>query len=272
MQAQTVEIQRQTVELQARSAEDNAWREALKTLTQSPNVMSGRTGTTLLSAYLTSGSHIEEARALSLSLLGDLQFVGIFKPLFETTIKATPPEKQLSAIADLSFQLRQMYFRLSNAANDMRPKPNPELPVLIDQRGKEFSNPLFARDQVGEQLTAVCDSVASILRTTHQKPAPSATLGFTIWNCDMSGVNFEKLGLIGSNIQSVSLTGADLSSLTDYSKSNWSNTAWWRAKKIEKGLLKYLIDSFPFSEKGAYYEVETRNGYKAEIARLQTEK
>ncbi len=268
LQADTVKIQRQTVELQAKSAEDTAWREALKTLTQSPTVMSGVTGTTLLSAYLSSGSHVEEARSISLSLLGDLQFFNIFSPLFAAVMKATPENKALEVLADLSFRLREIYLRLDTAANDMRPRPNPALPTLIDQNGKDFPNPLFARDQVGRQLTLVCDTVVRTLKEVKQIPQSSQTLGLTLWDCDMSGVDFATLGLIGANIQGTSLVGADLGRVTEYQNSNWSNTAWWRAKRIEKELLRYLTRTYPFSTKGQYSGQETKTEYDLNLERL----
>jgi len=144
LQARTVELQDQTVKLQAKSAEDAAWRETIRTLTGSPTVINGIAGGTLLGAFLTSGQHVEEARSFALSVLGEVQFSTLFKSLFLKALEATPQDEKLVVMADLSVRLRRTYNRLDLAANDLRPKPNPDLPTLFGPGGKEFPNPLFA--------------------------------------------------------------------------------------------------------------------------------
>ena len=268
LQERTVEIQQKTAEFQAKSAEDSSWREDLRTLTQSPNVMSGVTGTTLLSAYLSSGSHVEEARSIAFTLLGGLNSFNVFSPLFANAMKATPSEKHLEVLANLGSTLRETFYIFVSESQQLDPPPTADLPNYTDQHGKVNLNPVFAQDQVSRQLQLVCETVASTLRASNKPPPSSQTRDLTLWDCDMSDVNFSTLGLIKANIQGVSVAGADLGKITEYENSVWTNTAWWRAKRIEKGLLKYLKENYPFSTKGVYYTAETKRDYDVSLSRL----
>ena len=272
LQRQTVEIQKQTVDVQSKSAEDAAWRDAIKTFSLSPSVMSGVTGSTLLTAYLSSGSHVEEARGLALSLLGDMQFFNIFNPQFKSAIKATPVDSTFEVLADLSFRQRETWSRWNAAANDIRGKPDPGLPTLVDPKGREFPNPLFAREQVGRQLKLICETAKAALDLNTKIPPATQTLGWTLWDCDLSHTNFSTIGLIGANVQGVNIEDADLSNIAEYSKSSWSNTAWWHAKGINKNLLKYLVENFPYSTKASYPDRETTESYASNVSRLNAAK
>lgn len=272
LQAQAVEIQKQTVQLQANAGEDTAWREALKALTQSPTVMSGVTGTTLLTTYMSSGTHVEEARSIALSLLGGLQFVDIFKPLFAKAMQVTPADKRLTVLADVSFRLRESYQTLSAVAREMHPTPPIDLPSLTDAKGMGFPNPLFARNQVNRQLTLVCETLGNTLKTVNVMPLPSETLGITLWDCDMASIDFKTLALVGADIQNVALNDADLGKISTYDRSSWSNTAWWHARRIEASLLQYLAGNYPFSKKTTYTTSETQQDYDANLIRLRAAK
>jgi hypothetical protein len=84
----------------------------------------------------------------------------------------------------------------------------------------------------------------------------------------MAGVDLSTLGLTGASIILVSLVGGDLGKVTEYSNSIWSSTAWWHAKRINKGLLKYLTENYPFSPKDSYPQEESTADYETNLSRL----
>lgn len=268
LQRQTMEIQRQTVDVQSRSAEDTQWREAIKTFTQAPSAINGIAGTSMLLAFLKQGNHKDEARTMATGLLGDMQHSFLFSTLFAATMEAAPNADRFDGAIAISTRLQKAWKVMYTLASEIRPIPDSEMPIL-KVNGKDSPNPSFARAQVEEELALVCKFIAQLIKGDRPEKLTYSLANATLWSCDLSASKLRGANLVNLNIQTASLTNADLSEVTEFSGSNWSNTAWWHAKSISKSLIEYLLKYYPFNEKASYYQVESREVYDKEVNRLR---
>jgi len=105
-----------------------------------------------------------------------------------------------------------------------------------------------ARDGILLELTFLSSRMGAYLRAAHRTEPLNADMRRVYFkSIDLSGVLFGKSNLEGCQWEGVSLTGADLSSVTEFDNSQWIDASWWDAKSVSKPLLSYLIaNQYPY--------------------------
>ena len=122
------------------------------------------------------------------------------------------------------------------------------------------------------EAARVSDYMARCLRL----PGRSATIDLSsteLINADFSNVDLERAELSGTDMISLDVKGAILTDISEFDGSDWSQTAWWRAKRISATLLHDLENRFPYQKQNrdSYFHDQTRNTdeYRTEIKRLE---
>jgi hypothetical protein len=283
VQRKTVELQLQTVQLQARQAEDTQWREVTKAIAQGPTVVNGITAIALLKPFLAGGSHINEARALALLLLGGISQRDVFEDLFDAVnlrpgAGALLASERASSIRDavkISRLLRKNYEQANRDTRNVNVRgggqPDTESPTLPNEKGEEVSNPYYVREQLDEEIGVVSNFVASQLREFGSNVPEMDFSGAALWDCDLHDTHLGKASLNNARIINVGVEGADLSLISEANGSDWSSTPWWRAKRISENLLDLLTKSFPFkSTADCPGNKPTMAEYAADVKRLRS--
>jgi len=104
-----------------------------------------------------------------------------------------------------------------------------------------------ARDGILLELTFLSSRMGAYLRAHRAEPLNADMRRVYLKSIDLSGVQFGKSNLEGCQWEGVSLTGADLSGVTEFDNSQWIDASWWDAKSISRPLLSYLIaNQYPY--------------------------
>jgi hypothetical protein len=104
-----------------------------------------------------------------------------------------------------------------------------------------------ARDGILMELTFVSARMAAYMRAHRSDPLNADMRRVYLKSVDLSGVAFGKSNLEGCQWEGVSLTGADLSAVTEFDNSQWIDASWWDAKEVSKPLLSYLMaNQYPY--------------------------
>jgi hypothetical protein len=104
-----------------------------------------------------------------------------------------------------------------------------------------------ARDGILLELTFLSGRMAAYLRAHRADPLNADMRRVYFKSIDLSGVMFGKSNLEGCQWEGVSLTGADLSGVTEFDNSQWIDASWWDAKNVSRPLLSYLIaNQYPY--------------------------
>jgi hypothetical protein len=104
-----------------------------------------------------------------------------------------------------------------------------------------------ARDGILLELTFLSGKMGAYLRTHRADPLNADMRRVYFKGIDLSGVMFGKSNLEGCQWEGVSLTGADLSGVTEFDNSQWIDASWWDAKSVSRPLLSYLTaNQYPY--------------------------
>jgi hypothetical protein len=270
LQETTVEIQRDTARIQARAAEDAEWRQVATTISTGASTLTGMTGTAMLLPFIKQGSHTEEARTLATYLLSNTIDYDGFSSLFKTLLDATPTSQRLGLSIHLAQMLNGAWSQAEEHKKSVVGPVNEVLYTLPDEKGQQVPNPYWISAQVNRQVTLVATAIADSLRSGMVTSDQQIDLSkCALWDTNWSGVKFPRSDISFSSFANTDLTDADLSRVFAFDRSYWPNTAWWRAKRIQPALLKYLRESFPFKAQNAYAgSPPTKDEYESQLARL----
>jgi len=101
-----------------------------------------------------------------------------------------------------------------------------------------------------------------------------ASMRIWIANCNLEGANLQGANLgnwwiYNSNVKDADFSGVVFDSNSE-TKPNWESTAWWRAKKMNPDLVRYLHSNFPYSDRTKYRDDNTTAyaQYLQEVERL----
>jgi hypothetical protein len=121
------------------------------------------------------------------------------------------------------------------------------------------------------ERTFLSVSVAAVLRQARDPATPLdlSDLGFDI--CDLTGADLRNATIANASWNRVNLDGADLRGIADFQNCWFYNTAWWHASHIDKPLLRFLAEKFPFAEDQFPSSPQpiSQKDYDENLARLQ---
>jgi hypothetical protein len=269
--------------------EEKQWRETLKTLAD-PQILSSIGGFVQLKSFFASPRYRLAAREYSLRLIsarGGVIMLDVFEMIFPSAMEATNAENYQD-IVEMLERMSEMYNFLydkiqdskSESGNSVEPGNNPPgpppppdanaAPPLSVQRDPEQMQRDL--DTLDTEIQLTGDALAKFLRN-HRRDINTLVLSkAALWQVDLSNLDFGSVQCAQTWFWRANLAGADLSGVTASQDSFWIDTAWWRAAKINKPLLEYLKEKYPFKDDPDFAypggAKATQQEYDAEVARL----
>ena len=218
------------------------------------------TAETRLVSFLDSSEFGPEARQGLLTVLPEVASVAEFKRLYRRLFSSIKYSDlpDLIVVADTQLEiLKVMLSRLHVAETNLdiakqaqaHNTTNAAAQVRAAQNVVDTQNGDIKR--LNDALRMISGSIAEALR--QRPPSANADLSFAeLYDAHFSGLDFGAADLTGTWVNNCDLSGADLSRVQSYDRSEWGGTQWWLAKAIHPKLLQYLSDNDPFDPKGTY--------------------
>jgi len=252
----------ENIKLAAQTAEDNAWREVIKGA--QANGREGLFSLSLMKPFLDSPRYQKPAREISISLLGRMADPDAFNILFPEILRRTSWENFNDITKLNSYLFRQS----SEAFNEAKKQTAPG--VLGSQR-----DPQDVRNDFNEELGTTQDATIAFMKSHGAEPArANSKLSFNynvFGSVDLSNLDFSGSTLRGTRFYRCVVKGVNFSGIADYNETDWPETAWWRAGKMDVGLLDYLEKFWAFKPSNKYPGDQTEDTatYQSEVARLR---
>jgi hypothetical protein len=210
----------QQAKMTAQTAEDAGWRDVIN---RAKNVRNpeGAFALSLIKPFLDSPRYAKSAREISVGILGHMADSDSFSVLFPEILNRADPANT-NDIIRIAANLNRLYHNI----------PTKE----------EFAH---QRSAVERNITTVGRALGELLK----RRTDSGRI-------DLAQVQFGTIDLVNANMANASLreailfncdvTNATFSGIEGHDGSDWQQTAWWRARVIDPGLLEYLQSDFPF--------------------------
>jgi len=198
--------------------------------------------TTPLQPYLTDPRYAKEAGDIAILALSHAASPDGFQDYFVSR-NIRIDARNLPTIFTLDRALYTNFNELDDALNS----DATSYASLIVGRPLSREQGQRARDGILLELTFLSSRMAAYLRAHRSEPLNADMRRVYFKSIDLSGVTFGKSNLEGCQWEGVSLTGADLSGVTEFDNSQWIDASWWDAKSVSKPLLSYLIaNQYPY--------------------------
>src|ERR1035438_4222722 len=141
-------------------------------------------------------------------------------------------------------------------------------------RNNNYSKLNKAEQQKREFLQNELEFISNKLAPVLKGPRPAGAkvdLRSVNLEGDFDGADFSGAELRGSSLSDSSVKGANFSGVTGYEGVPFASTAWWRAGKVDRPLLEYLIRNFPYEERLrlGYAPASSQADYEDGVARLK---
>jgi uncharacterized protein YjbI with pentapeptide repeats len=122
-------------------------------------------------------------------------------------------------------------------------------------KSSECDETILARDEfdrcnnLNTDLAFITRQAANVLIGL-RGPRPA---GFTLdlshtdlLSCDLKGADLRGANLTGTVLKGVNLEASDLSGITQFEGSGFYSTTWWRASRMDTGLIEHLRHNYPW--------------------------
>jgi uncharacterized protein YjbI with pentapeptide repeats/S1-C subfamily serine protease len=110
-----------------------------------------------------------------------------------------------------------------------------------------------ATDDYVSQTTSLITSQIGILLRTQRPPGAQIDLSNALFhNGNWKGVNFDGANINYAWLNWMDLQNAELKGVEQFVGADFSGTAWWEVKSINKELFDYLREKFPFDPNAKY--------------------
>lgn len=250
-------------ELQRQANDARQFSEAAKMAT-SDNALESIAGATLVSRFLRSPDYEHEARGIAIGVLTQSARLDSFK-LFFPIVRDTTTRENYHDVVQLSQSLSERVSQETENRDKLKSASDSDKPSA------EYLRAQMTFDQVDKERDVVGDFIAHLVRKLDPPDHKFDLTRAYVWGADLSGFDFGESVLTGAQILSSELKDSDLSRVSQFKDSRWSYTAWWRARKLNPLLLKYLETEYQFEDKDAKYFVgASRQEYLNETARLES--
>lgn len=264
------------------AAEDLAWREAIK------NLSDKRDPVTLyhLRTFLTSKKYGPNAKELGIVVLTNLP-----PQAFDIFLQDIVPESdwgEFGAVIRLQRGLNRQWSQIDDDIDAAEatvadltrkmvqvPVFGSRLPAAEEKRNEAYAG-LY---DVMENVRMTSRSMADFMRRNASTWPNRLDLSYTNFlEADLSNLPLTNAVLSNGMIRRGDISGSclcrmvvDRAELTpaSFANSKWANTAWWRAHSISPMLLTYLEQNYPFDSKSSYVGSRpTLEEYRDSIDRL----
>jgi hypothetical protein len=248
--------------------EDSQFREVIKTVAQAHNTESEFPAFLLFKPFLTSKRYRDTTRQLIITILPRVELYDTFEDLLRSLFP-NPTLAEADSLARIArTQTRRLHFldhRLEHLKHD------PPIDGALKAHMEE--------DAVGHQREALLEEISLVNNYLGKAmSSPSAGAGsvdlsrLLFYRCDWSNREFHGVNIEGANFDGVDLKGAELRGITGFESSDWTGTAWWRAKSVDGNLLRYLAQKFPY-RRSDHYPWDSQiapTDYDQNVQRLET--
>jgi hypothetical protein len=202
-----------------------------------------------------------EARQLGRSILLKTKSYDRFQDLFSAVVEPVTQDNLIQVIGllrkvheDVGPLLTKSWVNGTNDLTLLTPDEVAAYSLLTDER------------------TYLSVRVASALHQPRDPATPLdlSRLGFD--TCSLAGADLRNATISPGAWNQVDLDGTDLRGITQFQNCWFYNTDWWHASHIDKPLLHYLAEKFPFT-KGQFPSSPqpiSQKDYDENLARLQT--
>jgi hypothetical protein len=287
-------------ELQRAAEQGTELRDVIKAASLPKEMTPLATNTRLRSFLSASSPHQQEARDLAVVLLATSPDPAAFDFLLDGLVETTDHLKltNLRDLIRLSGVLREQWENLNDYLADLKAQAPPESlaggPPMSPGPATMFRgpqgpfpptrpfpvpmSPVFAGmtpaqtqkllDRFADEIQQVGDTVADLLRNSPEsKNADLTTASFSY--DDLADLNLTNANLTKTYIQNSLVKDSNFGKVEKFADSDWTGTAWWRAKRMSPQLLAYLKQNYVYDSKSTYYQDSTdASTYTAELTRL----
>jgi hypothetical protein len=265
------------------AAEDKAWMEVVKGVGAGKGLQ-GVLAMSQLKPFLDSKRYKKDARDIAINSL-----IGVFDPyVFNIIFPDIYERTDWNNFKDLTGIAAQINKRLLSVSKSVS-KEEPPTDVGWWQRllGRDqkkpnrwspygIGGPDPATMQAGyeEEITIVGNAIVKFLKDHRADRPINNRMDFTevqLPNLDLSNIDFSRSILRRSMFFNCTVVDSNFTDVSDYDDSDWNQTAWWRARKMDKGLVHYLEKEYPYKKGTSYYNDSTKDDkeYLSAIERLK---
>jgi hypothetical protein len=241
---------------QADAAEDLRWAEASKLLQQSEKLSPAAF---ILKTFIKSeryGGPASQAAMQELVKTNDtVVFEDLFNAIFDPVSWDNAPR-----VIDLNRTLFSDLSPLWGKSWNAKTQTNDYTKLTAAEQKK--------RQYLQDELIFVSAKLAPVFKGA-RPPGIKLDLRSLDFEGDFDGADFRGAEIGGSSMSGISIKGADFSEVTGYGATPFSATAWWRASKIDREMLEYLIQNYPYREQFTYTPASNRAEYEAGAKRLR---
>ncbi len=261
------------------AAEDKAWMEVVKGLGEGRGLQ-GVHAISQLKPFLDSERYKKLAREISINSLGRIIDPDVFKIIFPDISERTD-WNNFNDLTRIAAQLNRGYKNTSEEP----------LPTKVGwwQRlwGGGQKKPAYAIPGVppdssiisagyDEEMTIVGNAIAKFLKDHRADRPANNRLDFTnVFFCanDLSNIDFSGSILRETIFFNCTVVDSNFINVSDCENSEWKQTAWWHARKMDKGLLDYLEKKYPYEKGISYYNDSTKDDteYLKAVERLKNQ-
>lgn len=238
---------------QADAAEDVRWADAIKLLAQSENLSPAGV---LLKSFANSGRYGAQAYQTAVQILvktDDPQlFASLFGSVFDPVDWNNLPQV---------FELDRI---LDSNCNSLSFKQVSNVTKLNETETNEL-------DHLNTKVQFITTKFAPVLKGPRPAGVKLDLRSVDLWTGDFQGADLSGANLGETNLTYLDLRGANLTGITEYQGAAFVGTAWWRASRIGRSLLEYLVKAYPFDPSGIYASSQSipKSEYEDQVARLR---
>ena len=245
---------------QREAAEDASWGDTLKSL--SGEIKGISPGSLSLNRFFASPRYSQLAKQASISVLLQTNDEGQFKQLFAATFGVVS-WANLDEILGLD---RQMLSKNTQFLTTAYKKLDSDPSLSPDEQARF--------DFFYESTSFICLQIAPALRSPRSANFQLDVTYVAINKCDLFDADFSGAKLNGFNPSNVRFDRADFSGASGYDNVSWAGNVWWRARKIDAGMLDYLKKNFPYDPKRTYWNESSslQQDYDDNVRRLSSTK
>lgn len=266
--ALTVWFQGRQLSVTRDANEDVQFRDALKTVAQARGTPGEFTALVLLKPFLNSPQHGDTARQLITSVLPEVQGYDTFEDLL-VALFPDPARADADSLARIARaqqrRLHELDHRLEHLRNDPSQESSAKVAVEEDVIGHQ-------RDERLQQIVLVNKLLVQAIAMRSGNARLLDLKQVLFYQTDMSNRPLTRLDISDAKFEAVNVKGAELAGILGFEGSNWQGTAWWRARYLDKALLQYLAQNFPYQKNQEYpgEKALSSQDYELNLKRLQT--
>jgi hypothetical protein len=250
-------------------AEDTEWRAAITAVFDNSEGPQTAGGAYLLKSFLSPKSSYQgQARAAATDILGFGGSSAQFKILFPGIIETTTAENA-GDLVELCRALESLRYKIEQTNYNSSFVPSHAGLPAHRMSAQEWED---VKNSIRDEVKTAGIGLVQILQKINYRGTDLDLNGLTFIEADLSKSPILKMNLAGVELDTCMVDGAEIESTS--TNSYWEYTSWWRAAKIKKELLDYLIQTYPWDKSYAennYYSGKptTEDEYNQAVKRLQ---